>query len=359
MGKRTNTAAWSEKYKRWQINVQRDGKRRSFYSSTPGRTGQREANAKADAWLDDGIEGGNTHVSVLYKDFIVSQKKSTGQSHWRGVESRYKNYIGPAIGSKRIERVTEQHLQDIINDAYSKNGLASKTLSNIRSDISAFFKFCRRRKVTVLLTEDLTIPAGSKRPNKSILQPTDLIKLFNSSTTMHRGKLAQEEYINAFRFEVLTGLRPGELIGLRWEDIHGSTIHLRRAVNMYHETTEGKNRNAVRTVELPAMALAVLDEQRHITGSTGTVFDISGTQTYRNHWNRYKAANGLSDVTPYELRHTFVSVAKVLPEGQVKAIVGHSLNMDTFGIYGHELAGEAGEIAQEIDGAFAKILQKG
>jgi len=52
-------------------------------------------------------------------------------------------------------------------------------------------------------------------------------------------------------------------------------------------------------------------------------------------------------------------VAKVLPEGQVKAIVGHSLNMDTFGIYGHELAGEAGEIAQEIDGAFAKILQKG
>ena len=64
-------------------------------------------------------------------------------------------------------------------------------------------------------------------------------------------------------------------------------------------------------------------------------------------------------MTPYELRHTFVSVAKVLPEGQVKAIVGHSLNMDTFGIYGHELAGEAGEIAQEIDGAFAKILQKG
>ena len=84
MGKRTNTATWSEKYKRWQINVQRDGKRRSFYSSTPGRTGQREANAKADAWLDDGIEGGNIRVSALYKDFIASQKKSTGQSHWRG-----------------------------------------------------------------------------------------------------------------------------------------------------------------------------------------------------------------------------------------------------------------------------------
>ena len=33
----------------WRIDVQQDGKRKSFYSSRPGRTGQREANAKADA----------------------------------------------------------------------------------------------------------------------------------------------------------------------------------------------------------------------------------------------------------------------------------------------------------------------
>lgn len=35
MGKRTNTATWNEKYNRWQINVQKDGYRRSFYSSAP------------------------------------------------------------------------------------------------------------------------------------------------------------------------------------------------------------------------------------------------------------------------------------------------------------------------------------
>lgn len=49
MGKRTNTAVWQEKQGRWKIDVQKDGKRRSFYSFKPGRTGQREANAKADA----------------------------------------------------------------------------------------------------------------------------------------------------------------------------------------------------------------------------------------------------------------------------------------------------------------------
>ena len=39
MGRRTNTAAWNGK--RWRIDVQKDGARKSFYSSKPGRTGQR------------------------------------------------------------------------------------------------------------------------------------------------------------------------------------------------------------------------------------------------------------------------------------------------------------------------------
>ena len=53
MGKRTNTASWNGK--QWRIAVQKDGQRRYFYSSTQGRAGQREANAKADAWLDSGV----------------------------------------------------------------------------------------------------------------------------------------------------------------------------------------------------------------------------------------------------------------------------------------------------------------
>mgnify|MGYP000375794216 FL=1 len=44
--KRTNTAQWYDKQKHWQIKVQKNGVRKSFYSSTPGRAGQREANGR-------------------------------------------------------------------------------------------------------------------------------------------------------------------------------------------------------------------------------------------------------------------------------------------------------------------------
>ena len=55
MGRRTNTAVWLPNQNRWQIKVQKDGVRKTFTSAKPGRTGQREANRKADLWLDEGI----------------------------------------------------------------------------------------------------------------------------------------------------------------------------------------------------------------------------------------------------------------------------------------------------------------
>ena len=62
-------------------------------------------------------------------------------------------------------------------------------------------------------------------------------------------------------------------------------------------------------------------------------------------------------ISPYEMRHTFVSIAKNLSEGQIKPLIGHSRNMDTFGTYGHEINGELQQTAQEIDHLFAEILR--
>ena len=67
--------------------------------------------------------------------------------------------------------------------------------------------------------------------------------------------------------------------------------------------------------------------------------------------------NGITPhIIPYELRHTLVSIAKQLPEGQVKSIVGHSNSMDTFGIYGHEVKDEGLKTASALDGLFSTIL---
>ena len=66
--------------------------------------------------------------------------------------------------------------------------------------------------------------------------------------------------------------------------------------------------------------------------------------------------NEIPPVSAYEMRHTFVSVAKKLPAGEVKNLVGHSQDMDTFGVYSHALTGDAAIAAQDVNDAFARLL---
>lgn len=66
--------------------------------------------------------------------------------------------------------------------------------------------------------------------------------------------------------------------------------------------------------------------------------------------------NGIPYVTPYEIRHTFVSAIQCLPEAFVKSLVGHSRNMDTFGVYGHEFGSQERESAQMLERVFSGIL---
>lgn len=89
----------------------------------------------------------------------------------------------------------------------------------------------------------------------------------------------------------MTGLRPGELIGLSWKDVKGGRVKIRRAINTRGEETRGKNDNAVRAFALTDSAAAILQAQKKLTGGQESVFGISCEDTYRKYWRRYCEAN--------------------------------------------------------------------
>lgn len=282
MGKRTNTAKWLESQKRWQINVQKDGQRRSFYSSTPGRTGQREANTKADAWLDSDLEMTGARILALWTDYLESLRQTSSSSNYLQVQSIGRVWIIPAVGNKKIEKLTEQNLQDIINKAYSE-GKSKKTLLNIRAALLAFLKYCRKRKLTTLFPESLDIPKGARFAEKKIMQPEDIAVLFSIDTTILFGKRVKDEYINAYRLQILTGLRPGELMGLKWEDIEGTNIYIKRAINYRKEVTKGKNENAIRKITLGNAQWAFWQiKKKSTTPNLNISFRLPAKTTTRN-----------------------------------------------------------------------------
>ena len=356
MSKCTSAVKWEPKRERWYTTAQKDGKRKFFYSSLPGRKGQAEVKAKADAWLETGVNPSGERIEKLYADWYATLEQTTGTGNCRNVESRWRTRILPAVGKKRITSLTEQDLQNVVNKAFA-DGLSKKTLQSLCADMRAFCKYCRARKLTTFNPEGLRVPAGARLKGKTILQPDALKTLFSVDSTLYRGKRVHDDYIHAYRFEVLTGLRPGELLGLRWADIKGDTVNLSRSINVKGRETRGKNENAVRSFVLSDVARAVLEAQRAITGHCESVFCLETERRYYKRWKVFCAANEMEPVSLYELRHTFVSVVKTLPAGEVKPLVGHSQDMDTFGQYSHALTGDAENTARAVNAAFMKLLK--
>ena len=170
MTTRTNSAKWMGT--RWQINVQKDGQRKSFYSSKPGRTGQREANAKADKWLETGVAPTSMRVEEAYALWYATQQQTTGEGNCQNIASRWRQWIGPNIGRKKLSNLTEQDLQNVVNKAHAA-GLSKKTLACICADMRALCKFCRASRLSTFNPEGLHIPAGARLKGKKILQPQE------------------------------------------------------------------------------------------------------------------------------------------------------------------------------------------
>lgn len=368
MAKRKSEAVWFEDRQRWQINVQTDGKRKTFTSSIKGKRGKADAERKADRWLEEPTTAEVARVSKLLDEFEAHLKSTKSTGHANQYCGFIRLYIRPVIGLKKINKLTEGDLQDVIDIAYSKNKLADKTLRDIRGCIMSWLKWCRQHGKTRLFPEGLTIPAGAKKPEKKIVHPSGLTTLFNVTTTIYRGKCIEDWNIHAYRFEVLTGLRPGELRGIEdRRDLRGNKLTIRQSINVRNEITQGKNNNARRTIQLSAMAMAEVEAQRAMVKKAGILSPHlfpsadGGCLNHKNYyraWGRYCEANGIPKTSLYELRHTFISVNKEMPAGLKKMVVGHSKDMDTEGVYGHEMAGDMAKAADYTEQAFAAVVGK-
>lgn len=364
MTKRTNEAKWIPERNTWRIAVQSSGIRRDFYSSTKGRKGKIECEIKADDWLDSKGESlANPRVENLWEQYLADVKATTGSSNYIKTEQMGRLYLLPKLKNKRIAAVTLQDWQNCINAA-GKRGLAKKTCSNIRGAITTLYRYCRRNRIQMERPEMLTLPRNAPVGERKILQPEQLRTLFTEDKVDVRGVPTVCWCIHFWRLSALTGMRRGELAGLKWSDIDGSVLHISRSINSQHEETRGKNDNARRFIVLSKRMQAVLSDQRAALKRAGIVSpwvfpEVDGERIdpdrVDREWYKYRKAHNITS-SIHELRHTMISVVSPeVPDALLKPLVGHSKAMDT-DIYRHVVDGQAERAAMLIDGVFDKIL---
>lgn len=343
---------------RWRIRVQKNGKRYYFVSYKEGMAGKRECLEKYRAWLEADQE--YVTIEVAFGRFLERYKSQHGEcEQYIQLEKYGRLYVLPRIGHRYAQELSVDDFQQIILEAKPTRNTASeslsrKTLSNIKNCINQFVKYSVARGYMEPLKDTLYLPYDSKVKGKDIVQPDDISRMFSAD---------QDEYwyINYFRFAVLTGLRPGEVLGLQKGDVNMITrvVQIKRSINARNILTEGKNKNARREFVLSSLAYEVLIKQLERIEHLHCEWlfpNQDGAQA--NQHAIYKAYKRLGiPGSLYSLRHTFVSMVKNdVPLEMVKAIIGHSASMDTYGTYGHQITGEDQRAAALIDESLRKIV---
>ena len=367
MAERKNEAAWMANQGRWQIKVQKDGERKAFYSTIPGKKGKIDCEKKADKWMGETRSEANLKFGKAWDEWLEKQRKVNGEDNptYKKNKSIGENHILPTMRYKKLSSVRLQDWQDLIDNAYAEKGLSKKTLENIRGTITSFWRFCRKSRYACERPEELEIPRGAAVGERKILQPSDIGVLLKEDSIVHYGKQVPCHYIHYWRFAVFTGLRPGELIGLQKADIKGRVLSVRRSVNVDGNITQGKNNNARRTIVLTDYALAELEAQQQMLRELGIISPwvfpsedggVSDEHSIYRRWQTYRRQHNITHASLYELRHTFVSINVDVPEALLKQAVGHSKAMDTRGVYGHSVDGQQERAARLIQAAFDEVL---
>ena len=172
----------------------------------------------------------------------------------------------------------------------------------------------------------------------------------------------------AVYLELATGLRRGELPGLKWEDVNlerGNRPVRRQISRINSDVVEAplKTKNAYRTLPLAEDTISVLKEQRRKVGSSPWVFPSPNggsifPDSVLHMLHRVLKQAGLLRVRFHDLRHTFATLA--LQNGvdikTVSGMLGHFSAGFTLDTYAHVTSAAQRQAAQTMGNVLSSSL---
>jgi integrase len=353
---------WSAHNQKWSISIYSNGKRvKTFWSGKPGTAGKREVLKKYNAYMN----GTDTSITVAaeWARYLDSLTARTCPEALRNVISISNHHILPKCGKRKLSAMRVTDWQQVINSCQKLNGepLSKKTLRTIRATIVQFLKYCELDGIDVPSGAALYAPKNAPTVGKEIIPLQAVTRLFDPSEPF-----SGDYFIHLFRFMCVTGLRPGEAIGLQHGDYSDGWITINRSVNRMCRITPGKNDNARRHIKLADIAIKELKEQIQMTVDLNSPWifpdtkgDVAIQGTVYEHWKRIAAQLGCPNTCLYSFRHTFISMASVdLPQPMLKAAVGHSVDFDTYGVYAHMSDQQLAQAADILDNSTFKTINQ-
>lgn len=345
---------------RWQVRVFRgrdaSGKKKFHIQTVKGtKKAALQVAREIEAAISTGTYAEPSKMSV--EDFLTGWLNDTASQRLRErtLESYRKlvsTYIVPALGDTKLSQLSLPDIDQLYADMGrvqrgKKKGLSARTVRYTHSVLrSALNHAVKGRLLSHNPTDHATLPRQDRK-EMLCLKPTEANAFLRAAR--------EDRWHALWEILVLSGLRPGEALGLKWSDINGNSIGVQRTLARAGDqwlTTEPKTRRSRRTVPLADSTMKALQTHRRhqaeeklklgshyhdndfiFANTSGMPLDIKNLTA--RHFRKVLAAAGLAKIRLYDLRHT---AATLMLEAGVNMKVasermGHStivLTMDTY-----------------------------
>jgi len=312
-----------------------------------------------DQWMD-----------VWFENYAKIKVRPSSHQTYKGY---IENHIKPNIGSILLNKLSSLQLQkfykkllsggrvDRIESKGQPKGLSPKTVRNIHQVISsALYMAKEQRLIMINPAESCALPKLEHQEMKTI--PAEQLTSF-----LQEAK--ESGVFEMYYIELATGLRRGELLGLKWEnlDLDQGSLRVQQQVSRINgEVVEAplKTKNSYRTISLGADAIEILKEQRKKCGDSPYVFPSPtggpiSPDSVLNMLHRVLKRAGLPKVRFHDLRHTFATLA--LQNGvdikTVSGMLGHYSAGFTLDTYAHVTTAAQRQAANTMGQILSGTLQ--
>lgn len=258
------------------------------------------------------------------------------------------HHLKPALGKRRLRDLSPDDVDDMLRERAAA-GMSRSSLVRIHNALSRALRNAERRgKVARNVATLVDVPPGPVKKSRSLTIEQATLVL----------KAAEDDRLCAlYKTGLMLGLRPGELLGLGWNDVDFDNGILRVTRALKRERGEliigeQKTAGSRRALVMPSPVIDALRQHRTqqateklaaptwenddlvFTTAIGTPLDPSNV---RRGFARLTKHAGIGHWHPHELRHSAASIlsASGVPIEDIADILGHAGTRTTSAVYRH------------------------
>jgi integrase len=340
----------------YEFNVGKDALGKRIRIRKKGFRTQRDAQKALSEAQDQYNKGTYVEPSKLrYGEYLtevwLNNKSDLGKQTLQNYHSFINTHITPSIGSYPIAKLNPLIIQNLITEL-KKKGLADGTVKRIYSIIHTSLAVAEKMQIIQKNVAALIDKPKVGRRELKVWDVPDVKKFIEETKEKSR-------YSIIFLLAVYTGMRQGELLGLRWSDIDFEKGVLRIQQTLSHDGKElrahAKTKTSIRSLAISPETISALKKQRKMIlqekmflGNEYRNYDLVvctslGTPVIPRHinkvWFHFLSKVMVPKITFHDLRHTHASL--LLKQGIHPKIVserlGHSSIQMTLDTYTHLL----------------------